>query len=95
MSEMSLREQINCLKTMRSDLDSFCGEMHRTMDKFNEDIKYLRAQGLSIETEERYQKAYYTPAKDDVDQVVSDIYQFHFDYIDRIIERLERAASEE
>lgn len=95
MNEMSLEEQIRCMQEMRSELDSFCGIMRNVMDDFQKDIKFLRSQGFTTEKEEQYQKGYYIPANDKVEHVISDIQQFHFDYIDRVIERLQRALHEQ
>ena len=95
MSEMSLKEQIHCMREMRSYLGDFCVMMKNVMETFQNDINFLKSQGFSVETEETYRKNYYTPANNDVEQVISDINQKHFDYIDRVIERLERAAGQE
>lgn len=95
MSEMSLEQQISCMQEMRSELGDFCKMMRGYMDAFQDDIQFLRSQGLSTETEERYQKGYYTPANEEVDRVISDIQRQHFDYIDRVIERLQRALHEQ
>lgn len=94
MNEMSLEEQIRCLEAMRTSLEDFCGIMQNVMDRFNNDIKSLRGQGFSVETEQTYQRDYYAPAKDDVDQVVSDIYHYHIDYLDRVINRLREVLNE-
>lgn len=95
MNEMSLEQQISCMQEMRSKLADFCGIMRRVMDEFQNDIKYLRSQGLSTEKEEQYQKGYYLPANDEVEHVISDIQHKHFDYIDRVIERLQKALNEQ
>lgn len=95
MNEMSLEEQIRCMQEMRSYLGDFCFEMQKVMETLQNDIKFLRSQGFSTETEETYQRGYYTPANDEVEHVISDIYTQHFDYIDRVIERLERARQQE
>lgn len=95
MNEMSLDEQIRCMQEMRSYLGDFCGIMRNAMDGFQDDIKYLRSYGFPIEKEEQYQRGYYTPANNEVEHVISDIYTKHFDYIDRVIERLERARQQE
>ena len=93
MNEMSLEEQIRCMQEMRGELESFCGIMRNVMIDFQNDIKFL-SQGFTTEKEEQYQKGYYIPANDKVEQVISDIRQYHFDYIDRVIERLQRALHE-
>ncbi len=93
MSEMSLDEQIHCMKQVRSDLEDFCKDMLGFMDDLQKDIIFLRSQGFSTETEETYQKGYYAPANDMVEEVVGDVRVKHFDYIDRVIERLERAKN--
>ena len=93
MNEMSLEEQISCMQEMRNYLNDFCGIMLNTMDELQKDIKYLRSVGLSVETEETYQEGYYAPANERVEEVVNEIRQQHFDYIDRVIERLERAKN--
>ena len=95
MNDMSLEEQIRAMQQMRNYLDDFCGIMKNVMETLQNDIKFLRSQGFSTETEETYQRGYYTPANEDVEQVISDIYTKHFDYIDRVIERLERARHQE
>lgn len=95
MSEMSLEEQIRCMQDMRDKLDEFCKIMRNNMDSFQDDIKYLRSQGFSTETEETYQKNYYLPANDNVDHVIHNIYNLHFDYIDRVINDLDAALHEE
>ena len=95
MNEMSLEEQIRCMQEMRCELEDFCKMMRDVMDSFQDDIKYLRSQGLSIETEDRYQKGYYEPANNEVEQVISDIQHLHFDYIDRVVEDLRGALNEE
>ena len=95
MNEMSLEEQIRCMEAMRSFLGEFCALMNQAMDDFQKDIKFLRSNGLSIETEEQYQQGYYTPAKAQVDNVINDIQVKHFDYIDRVIEYLRSAANEQ
>ena len=46
---------------------------------------------FSVETEQSYTQRYYMPAKNDVEQVISDIHGPHFNYIDEVIEDLERA----
>lgn len=93
MNEMSLDEQIQRLSDMKVSLGDFCKMMQETMDTMQDQIKYLRSQGFSIETEQTYQSRYYTPAKSDVEKVVSDIYGKHFTYIDEVIEALERAKN--
>ena len=95
MDEMSLEEQIRCMQELRSDLEDFCQEMLRFMDELQQDIKFLRSQGFSTETEETYQRGYYTPANNQVEEVVGDVRGAHYDYIDRVIERLERARQQE
>ena len=95
MNEMSLEEQIRCMQEMRDYLGEFCKIMQNTMESFQNDIKYLRSYGLPVETERNYQQNYFAPANDKVEQVVSDIYQKHIDYIDRVVERLKRAAGEQ
>jgi hypothetical protein len=94
-NEMRLEKQICCMKQMREDLGEFCVIMRGAMDSFQDDIKYLRSVGFSVETEEQYQKSYYTPANNDVEQVISDIQHQHFDYIDRVIEKLEELLHEQ
>lgn len=93
MNEMSLREQIQCLEAMESDLRDFCRLMRDSMDSFQSDIKYLRSNGFSTEKEEKYQQEYYTPANNDVNQVISDIYGPHLHYLDEVIENLKRALN--
>lgn len=92
-NEMSLREQIHYLNEMKTYLEKFCNEMLQTMNYFQDQITGLRQEGFSVETSETYIQRYYTPAKSDVETVVSDIRKRHIDYINRVIERLERAAS--
>jgi hypothetical protein len=91
MSEMSLREQIERLEDMKVKLDEFCHMMSATMEDMQGQIKYLRGEGFSIEKEEDYQIRYYTPAKDNVDEVIHDIQTRHFEYLDEVIEYLKRA----
>ena len=67
--------------------------MCKEMEKMRNQIVFLRNQGFSTETEESYTQRYYTPANDEVEQVVSDIYGPHFTYIDGVIEDLERAKN--
>ena len=93
MNEMSLEEQIRCMEQIRSELGVFCQEMGRYMEEMQKDIKFLRSNGLSIETEETYQIGYYTPANAKVEEVINDIQRAHFDYIDRVIKSLERAKN--
>lgn len=93
MNEMSLDEQIQRLQEMKSYLGDFCKMMQQTMETLQNQIKYLRSQGFSIETEQTYQTRYYNPANSDVERVVSDIYSRHFTYIDEVIEDLERAKN--
>lgn len=94
MSEMSLEQQINCMQEMRSYLEDFCCLMQRTMDDLNDDVTSLRNQGLPKETEQQYRQEYYASAQKEVDQVIGDIYNLHFDYLDRVIEKLQRALNE-
>lgn len=93
MNEMSLDEQIQRLREMKESLGDFCKMMQQTMETMQNQIKYLRSQGLSIETEKTYQTRYYTPANSDVERVISDIYGRHFTYIDEVIEDLECAKN--
>lgn len=93
MNEMSLDEQIQRLREMKESLENFCKMMQQTMETMQNQIKYLRSQGFSIETEQTYQTRYYTPANSDVEKVVSDIYSRHFTYIDEVIEDLENAKN--
>ena len=93
MNEMSLDEQIQRLHEMKASLGDFCKMMQQTMETMQNQIKYLRSQGFSIETEQTYQTRYYTTANSDVEKVVSDIYGRHFAYIDEVIEDLERAKN--
>lgn len=93
MNEMSLDEQIQCLREMKDYLGEFCKMMQQTMETMQNQIKYLRSQGFSIETEQTYQTRYYEPANSDVERVVSNIYGRHFTYIDEVIEDLERAKN--
>ena len=95
MNEMSLEEQIRCMQDMRYKLEVFCETMRRYMDGFLEDIRYLRSYGFPIEKENDYKKGYYDPAKNDVDHVIDNVYRKHFDYIDRVIDYLERALHEQ
>ena len=94
MSEMSLEQQIRCMREMRCYLEDFCSVMHGTMENLQNDIKFLVSQGLSKENGETYQKEYYSQANNDVERVVNNIRQQHFDYIDRVINHLERASNE-
>lgn len=89
MSEMSLEEQIKCLNDMKSYLDRFCNEMKGTMKLLSDQMNSLRDAGLSIETENKYRQRYYNPANEDVEYFISNVYNKHFDYLDRIIEFLE------
>lgn len=93
MNEMSLDEQIQRLREMKDYLGDFCKLMQETMVTMQNQIKYLRSQGFSIETEQTYQQRYYIPANNDVEHVISDIYNGHFNYIDEVIEDLERAKN--
>lgn len=93
MNEMSLEEQIRCLREMRAYLGDFCKEMSETMETMQNQMKFLRNQGLSIETEQVYQQRYYVPANQNVEQVISDIYSRHFSYLDGVIEDLEKALN--
>ena len=93
MNEMSLEEQIRCMQEMRSYLEDLSKIMLETMETLQSDIKYLRSVGFSVETEETYQQGYYIPANSKVEEVVGDIRQYHFDYIDRVIEQLEKALN--
>lgn len=93
MSEMSLREQIQCIEAMESDLRDFCRLMRDAMDSFQNDIKYLRSNGLSTEKEEEYQRDYYAPANNDVNQVINDIYGPHLHYLDEVLDYLKRALN--
>lgn len=93
MNEMSLDEQIQRLREMKGSLGDFCKIMQQTMETMQNQIKYLRSQGLSIETEQTYQTRYYAPANSDVERVISDIYGRHFNYIDEVIEDLECAKN--
>lgn len=93
MSEMSLEEQIRCMEEMKSYLSDFCKIMQQEMEKMRSQIDFLRSQGFSIETEQSYTKRYYTPANEDVEQVVSDIYGPHFHYLDDVIKDLKRAKN--
>lgn len=93
MSEMSLEQQIRCMNEMRNYLGDFCMIMRQEMEKMRNQINFLRSQGFSTETEETYTQRYYTPANNDVEEVVSDIYGPHFTYIDGVIEDLERARN--
>ena len=94
MSEMSLREQITRLEEMKSYLKDFCSIMRNTMDELDNDIKFLKGEGLSIETEESYRKRYYNPANENVQEVINDVYGKHFDYINDIVEELKRAEQQ-
>ena len=94
-NEMSLQEQIQCMEQMRDELGNYCSMMRSTMDSFQDDIKELRIHGFSVETEERYQKGYYTPANNNVEQVINDIQILHFNYIDRVVEQLRKALNEQ
>lgn len=93
MNEMSLDEQIQRLREMKDYLGDFCKLMKETMETMQNQIQFLRSQGFSIETEQTYQQRYYTPANNDVEHVISDIYSGHFNYIDEVIEDLERARN--
>ena len=93
MNEMSLDEQIQRLEEMKSYLGDFCKEMQQVMDTLQSQIKFLRSQGFSVETEQTYQQRYYTPANNDVEEVVSDINGRHFQYIDEVIKHLDRARN--
>lgn len=92
---MSLEQQIRCMQEMRDYLEDFNRTMKEVMNSLQKDIKFLRSQGLSVEIEEAYQRNYFGPANDRVDHVVFDINHKHFDYIDRVIEKLKRAAHEQ
>lgn len=94
MNEMSLEEQIRCMQDMRNKLADFCALMNSAMEGFHDDILYLRSQGFSVENADTYQSLYYTPAKETVDEVIHHIYNYHFDYIDRVLEYLQAALNE-
>lgn len=94
MSEMSLREQRKCIQEMINYLDGFCCEMDNTIKGLDADILELRANGFSVETEERYRKEYYQPVKERVDEVIKNIHNRHRDYLERIEERLRKAECE-
>ncbi len=89
MSEMSLEEQIRCLNDMKSYLERFCDEMKKTMELLSDQMLFLRGNGLSIETENKYRQRYYDLANEDVEYFISNVYNNHFDYLDRIIKFLE------
>lgn len=91
MSEMSLEEQIRCMKEMKVYLEDFRLIMLQEMDKMRDQIDFLRSVGFSVETEKSYTQRYYTPARDNVEQVVADIGTRHFAYLDSVIEDLEHA----
>jgi hypothetical protein len=92
MNEMSLNEQIQRLEEMKDYLSDFCKMMANTMDEMHNQIKYLRGEGFSIETEEQYQQRYYTPAKDKIELIIYDIQIHHFRYLDEVIQDLKDAA---
>ena len=90
MNEMSLNEQIQRLKEMKSYLENFSQEMIEVMEYFQEQIINLKKQGLSIETADTYLQCYYTPADSSIEQIVNDIRSRHIEYINRVIELLEK-----
>lgn len=87
---MSLNEQIQRLKEMKSYLENFSQEMIEAMEYFQEQIINLKKQGLSIETADTYLQRYYTPADSSIEQIVNDIRSRHIEYINRVIELLEK-----
>lgn len=93
--EMSLEEQLRCMQEMRSYLEQFCLQMNVVMDELGNDIEDLKNQGFSKETAQTYRQKYYQKAKEEVDTFVSHVQQNHFDYIDRVMEYLNGALSEQ
>lgn len=93
--EMSLEEQIRCMQEMRDYLESFCKIMGDVMESMDGVIGFLKSTGFSVETEETYRHNYYRPACDTVEDVINNIHTRHFDYIDRVIENLERAKNQQ
>ncbi len=91
MGSMRLEVQIKCINEMKSYLDRFCNEMRMAMDGFQSDIKALRSNGLPEETEESYQQRYYGPANNDVEKVIGHIRGPHFQYLDGVLNYLEKA----
>jgi len=94
MAEMRLEEQIQRLQEMKDYLGDFCRLMRETMDDLQNDIKFLRSQGFSVETEQTYQTGYYNPANENVEEVIHNVYTRHYDYLDYIIEQLKEALNE-
>lgn len=93
MSEMSLENQIRCMQDMKEFLGDFCSLMRKEMTILDDQILGLKSQGFSIETEQTYRQRYYSPANNDVEQVIRNIHGRHFEYIDGVIEDLEKAKN--
>ena len=85
---MSLYEQVKCIEEMQNRLIEFSGEVEKSMSDYLSDIKFLRANGLSIEIEEKYIERYYNPANDAIETVLNSIGYQHYPYLEEVKRRL-------
>lgn len=93
MSEMSLYEQVRCIEEMQEFLLTFCVDLRGEMNGFQDRIKELRQEGLSVEVEKSYQSRYYAPANEIVEGVIDDIKYKHYAYLEDVKNHLKAALS--
>ncbi|MDR1348069.1 MAG: hypothetical protein LBJ63_06545 [Prevotellaceae bacterium] len=91
MNEMELEVQIQKLQEMRSYLGDFCVEMNQQIDDLQTDLHGYKAHGFPREIADKYESFYYAPARNDIQEMITRINTYHYQYIDAVIEDLMRA----
>jgi hypothetical protein len=92
-NEMILEVQIAKLYEMREYLSDFSHMMYDHMRELHDELSLNKAQGFPTEIADRYEQRHYAPARTTIEQMSQRIYTLHYNYIDGVIEDLERARN--
>jgi len=93
MAEMSLEVQEQKMMEMRSYLGNFCMILNNRIDGLKERLEQYVLQGFPLEIARYYTQSYYTPEKQEIDQLIQKIQTEHYDYIDDVVSAIVKARN--
>ena len=91
MAEMVLQTQKQKMLEMRSFLGDFCVLLNSRMEDLKHKLEQNVLQGFPSDIATYYSQAYYTPEKQEIDQLMQTIQTAHYNYIDEVVADIQTA----
>jgi len=93
MNEMILEVQKQKMLEMRSFLGDFCGLINSRMENLKDKLYQNVVQGFPSDIAGRYEQAYYSPEKQEIDHLIQTIQTTHYNYIDEVVADIQQAIN--